>query len=134
MGDGSTEGGASYPALEREGLRPLREHRAFITVFVVAAVLSALALTYIYAERYRAETTIFFNPSDVTQLNTHSMQAFGSPFPYTEFKAVTQTVVGLVESDALLRRVVTDLHLDVKEPRDVSGTWYRRYYKRQNTR
>jgi uncharacterized protein involved in exopolysaccharide biosynthesis len=25
--------------------------------------------------------------------------------------------------------VVTDLHLDVKEPRDVSGPWYRRYYK-----
>jgi hypothetical protein len=36
-----------------EMLRPLREHRAFITGFVLSATFSALALTYIYSERYR---------------------------------------------------------------------------------
>lgn len=130
MVDGSVNGSNSaYPDAEREGLRPLRAHRAFIVVFVLSAMLSALTLTYIYSERHRAETTIFFKPSDVTQLSTHATQALGSPFPYTLFKVVAQTVIALVDSDALLRRVVTELHLDVKEPRDFSGPWYIRYYK-----
>jgi uncharacterized protein involved in exopolysaccharide biosynthesis len=114
----------------QEVLRPLGEHRAFITVFVLSAVLSALALTYIYSERFRAEATIFFKPSEVTRLTSYSTQALGSPFPSnTAFKAVDQTIFQLVDSDALLRQVVLDLHLEVPEPRDISGPWYVRYYQ-----
>jgi uncharacterized protein involved in exopolysaccharide biosynthesis len=92
-------------------------------------MLSALVLTYIYSERYRAETTIFFKPSDVTRLGTHSTMALGAPLPTLPYKVVTQTITGLMDSDQLLRRVVTDLHLDAEEPKDLSGPWYIRYYK-----
>lgn len=118
------------PGIEREALRPLGEHRAFITVFVLSAMLSALALTYIYSERFRAEATIFFKPSEVTRLTSYSTQALGSPFPSnTAFKAVDQTIFQLVDSDPLLRQVVTDLHLETPEPRDISGPWYVGYYQ-----
>jgi len=115
--------------VEQADLRPLREHRAFISVFILSAMLSALVLTYIYSERYRAETTIFFKPSDVTRLGTHSTMALGAPLPTLPYKVVTQTITGLMDSDQLLRRVVTDLHLDAEEPKDFSGPWYIRYYK-----
>ena len=130
MVDGSPEGAdPAFSAVEREALRPLREHRAFIIVFILSAMLSALALTYIYSQRYWAQATIFFKPSDVTQLRTHTTEALGSPFPTPSFRNITQTIDGLVSSDTLLRRVVTDLHLDAKEPRDYSGPWYVRYFK-----
>ena len=113
-----------------DAMRPLREHILFIVVFVLSAMLSALALTYIYSERYRAEVTIFFKPSEVTRLTPNSTQALGSPFPSnTAFKAVDQTILNLVQSDALLRQVVANLHLDVPEPRDISGPWYVQYYQ-----
>ena len=60
---------------------------------VLSAMLSALALTYIYSERYRAEATIFFKPSDVTRLTSYSTQALGAPFPSnTASKAIDQTI------------------------------------------
>src|SRR5258707_1129177 len=84
--------------VEQADLRPLREHRAFISVFILSAMLSALVLTYIYSERYRAETTIFFKPSDVTRLGTHSTMALGAPLPTLPYKVVTQTITGLMDS------------------------------------
>lgn len=118
-----------YPGGADDAFRPLREHRAFIVVFVLSAMLSALALTYIYSDRYRAETTVFFKPADVTRINEHTTQAFGSPFPTTPFKVISQTISGLTDSDTVLRRVVLQLHLDVPDPKDYSGPWYVRYYK-----
>src|SRR5437899_1766940 len=113
----------------REGLRPLREHSTFITVFILSAVLSALALTYIYSARYRADATIFFKPSDVTEVSHHGQEALGSRLPVPTQKNITQTITQLATSDVVLRRVVTDLQLDVKKPRDLAGPWYRHYYK-----
>ncbi|MGH6839034.1 MAG: hypothetical protein ACREDT_09560 [Methylocella sp.] len=112
-----------------DAMRPLREHRAFIIVFVLSAMLSALALTYMYSERFRAEATIFFKPAETTKLTQHTNEALGAPFPSnTQFLAVDKTISQLLESDALLRQVVADLHLEVPEPRDVSGPWYVQYY------
>ena len=124
--------GAPSPDPQRTVLQPLREHRLFIIVFVISALVSALALTYIYSERYRAETTIFFKSSDVRRLNNNnSTMALGSPLPPTlPYKVITQTINGLVGSDQLLRRVVTELHLDAAEPKDLSGPWYVHYYKK----
>jgi len=114
----------------RDALQPLREHTAFIIVFVLSAMLSALALTYIYSERYRGEATILFKPAEMTKLTQHTTQALGSPFPSnTAFKAVDQTITQMLDSDALLRQVVADLHLEVPVPRDMSGPWYVQYYK-----
>jgi len=112
-----------------DAMRPLREHRAFIVVFVLSAMLSALALTYMYSERYRAAATIFFKPAERTKLTQHTTVALGAPFPSnTQFVAVDKTISQLLDSDALLRHVVADLHLEVPEPRDLSGPWYVRYY------
>jgi uncharacterized protein involved in exopolysaccharide biosynthesis len=113
----------------RDALRPLREHMAFIVVFVVSAMLSALALTYMYSERYRAEATIFFKPAQTTKLTQHTTEALGAPFPSnTQFIAVDKTITQLLDSDALLRQVVADLNLQVPQPRDKSGPWYVQYY------
>ncbi len=116
--------------LLRDAMQPLREHIAFIVVFVLSAMLSALALTYIYSERYRGEATILFKPAELTKLTQHTTQALGSPFPSnTAFKAIDQTITQMLDSDALLRQVVADLHLEVPTPRDTSGPWYVQYYK-----
>jgi uncharacterized protein involved in exopolysaccharide biosynthesis len=121
--------GAADSELFPDAMRPLREHRAFIIVFVLSAMLSALALTYMYSERYRAEATIFFKPAETTKLTQHTTEALGAPFPSnTQFVAVDKTISQLLDSDALLRQVVADLHLEIPEPRDVSGPWYVQYY------
>ena len=113
-----------------DAMQPLREHLAFIVVFVLSAMLSALALTYIYSERYRAEATIFFKPAETTKLTQHTTEALGAPFPTnTQFIAVDKTISQLLDSDALLREVVADLHLEVTEPRIVSGPRYVQYYE-----
>jgi uncharacterized protein involved in exopolysaccharide biosynthesis len=122
-------GDQPYADDTHEALRPLREHVAFIVVFIVSAMLSALTITYVYAERYLGETTVFFKPADVTLINEHSTQAFGSPFPTTPFKVISQTITGLVDSDAVLRQVVRQLHLDVPEPKNYTGSWFVRTYK-----
>ncbi len=117
-------------ALRYDAMRPLREHLAFILVFALSAMLSALALTYIYSEQYRAEATIFLKPAETTQLTQHTTEALGAPFPSnTQFIAVDKTISQLLDSDALLRQVVADVHLEIPEPRDVSGPWYVQYYK-----
>jgi uncharacterized protein involved in exopolysaccharide biosynthesis len=113
---------AAYSDFEGEGLRPLREHRAFIIVFVLSAMLTALALTYIYSERYQAENLIYFKTSVVPRLVPNSFEAFGSPAPTVTYRVILQTITGLVESDEILRGIVKDLHLDYQEPRDYSGS------------
>jgi uncharacterized protein involved in exopolysaccharide biosynthesis len=118
-----------YRTQQREALRPIREHRAFIAVFILSAMATALLLTYAYSERYGSEVTIFFKPADVTYLNTHVSEALGSQRPVPSLRNVTQTIDGLAKSDVLLRRIVKELSLDVDPPRDVSGVWYIHYYK-----
>jgi uncharacterized protein involved in exopolysaccharide biosynthesis len=113
------------PALE-----PLRAHLAFIVVFVVSATASALALTYIYSEQYQAEATILFKPQSYMRLNEQQTEALGSPVPTTPFKVIGQTLSGLAKSDAVLQPVVTELRLDVLDPKDYSGPWYVSWYRR----
>jgi hypothetical protein len=115
-------------------LQPVREHRRFIIVFVISAMLTALALTYIFSEAYRARTTIFFKTSEMTQLANHRTQALGSPYPSnTGFKAICQRIAQTLDGDALLRQVVRDRHLDAPKPRNISGPWLARYYKQAAT-
>ena len=130
MADLSTAGEHPGPQnLGQEILRPLYEHRAFIAIFILSAALSALSLTYIYSEQYRAQVTIFFKPSDITEINNHGQEALGARLPVPTQRNLTQTVTSLATSDVVLRQVVADLHLDVPKPRDTSGPWYTHYYK-----
>lgn len=115
--------------LLHDATQPLRDHMTFIVVFVLSAMLSALALTYIYSERFRGEATILFKPAQLTRLTQTATQALGSPFPTnTAFKAVDQTITQMLDSGPLLREVVTDLHLDVPPPRITTGPWYIQLY------
>src|SRR5207247_699023 len=119
----------TYPDFEGEGSRPLREHRALITVFILSAMLTALALTFVYSERYRAENLIYFKTTVVPRLVPNSTEAFGSPVPTVTYKIILQTITGLVQIDEILRPIVEELHLDYQEPRDYSGTTFVRYVK-----
>jgi len=117
------------PETGRMDLRPLRAHRAFIAIFILSAMLSALVLTYVYSERYRAEVTILFKPSDVTELTTQRREALGSAAPGTSVRNITATINDLVKSQVILRPIVTKLHLDAEQPKDLSGPWYLRSLK-----
>jgi uncharacterized protein involved in exopolysaccharide biosynthesis len=114
--------GARHPERAEMDLGPPREHRAFIVIFVLSAMLAALALTYIYSERYRSEVTILFKPTNVTELVKHSKEAFGTAAPGSMVTNITHTIDDLVHSDAVLRRIVTKFHFDVQPPLDLSGT------------
>jgi hypothetical protein len=103
-------------------------------VFVNSAMLTALALTFIFSEAYRVRTTVFFKTSEMTQLANHPTQALGSPYPSnTGFKAIYQRIAQTLDSDALLRQVVKDRHLDAPKPRNISGPWLARYCKQAAT-
>ena len=119
------------PPVTLDPLRPLRRHASFIAVFVLSAMPGAFALTYAYADRYRAELILRFKPSDVMRLSNHISQALGSPFPTANlpFKVIPQTITGLADSDVLLRRVVTELNLDAPAVEDLSGPGYIHKYE-----
>lgn len=108
---------------------PLRSHALFITIFILSAALTSLAMTYIYPEKYAAETTILFKPENILKLSEVQVRALGSPMPYTPFKVISQTVSALAKSDDILRQVVLDLSLQVPPPKVVSPIWYVRLYK-----
>jgi uncharacterized protein involved in exopolysaccharide biosynthesis len=109
--------------------QPIRAHAPFLVVFVLSAALTALGLTYVYSERFAAETTTLFEPTEVTRLSAQETRALGSPVPNTPFKVIGQTFAGLIKSDSLLRETVQELNLDVEEPVVFNGPWYRDYYK-----
>lgn len=115
------------PHLEHFNL--LVEQKQFIIVFCLAAVLTALALTYIYSEKYEAGTQIFYRQEEVTLMKPMEQQAFGSAAPSTPFKVVSKTVDDIVHSWAILRPVVEDLKLYV-ENRVYEGPWWTRWYKK----
>jgi uncharacterized protein involved in exopolysaccharide biosynthesis len=112
-----------------EVFEPLRRHGAFIRLFTLSAALSALLLTYVYSEKYEADSTIILKPTDVVRLQQHDVQALGAPVPQLEYKIIGQTMKDLVESDPILRKVVVKLHLDTPEPRVYTGPFYYRWYE-----
>jgi uncharacterized protein involved in exopolysaccharide biosynthesis len=118
LSDGVAVSRSNYAELD---LRPLREHRVFIIIFVFSAMLCALALTYIYSERYRSEVTFLFKPSQVTELVKHSKEAFGTSAPGSMVVNITHTLDDLVHSDGVLRQIVAKLHLAADSPKDVSA-------------
>ncbi len=114
-----------------EYLSPMRRHLSFIVVFILSAMACALALTYIYSEKYEATVTLVFTPGEVTRLQYrgNDSQALGAPTPITEFKVVGKTLEQLAQSEGLLREVVAKLDLDAEEDKVYEGPWYIRYYE-----
>lgn len=107
----------------------LARHRRFIIVFTGTAMLTALALTYVFSEKYRSGVAIFYRHQEVTLMKAQDLQAFGSPAPNTPFKVISTTIEDIVMSEALLRPIVLDLNLHVSE-RVYNGPWYSDAFKR----
>src|SRR5229473_7593674 len=132
MSEESTNSNSSFAFTHWEVFEPLRQHISFIVLFTMWAALAALAITYIYDEKYQATVTIVLKPTEVTRLKQHTNEdeALGVPVPNDiEYKVITQSLSDLATSEPLLRRVVTKLHLDRAADRDYSALpflarWY----------
>jgi uncharacterized protein involved in exopolysaccharide biosynthesis len=114
----------------REIFEPLRTYRFFILVFTAASALSALAITYVFSEKYEAQKTLVFKPIEVTRLREHDTQVFGAPAPMPAYKIIGTTLDDLAKSDLVLGKVVSKLGLDVVEPPTYSGPFYYVWYKK----
>jgi len=104
----------------------LREYRSLIGWFVLSAMLSSLALTYIYSEKYLAVKTIMFRPNQ--KIGSDRMEqptALGFPVPMLPFEVIGETIEQVGTSERILRPVVSDLKLDVALPNTKTGLgWY----------
>jgi uncharacterized protein involved in exopolysaccharide biosynthesis len=112
----------------RRHLGVLGKQKAFIIVFCLAAILSAVALTYVMSEKYQAATTIFYRPLEVSLLRQKEIESFGAPTPSTPFGAIRQTLRDAIKNEAILRRVVDELDLDKEGPPPTYGAWYLRLF------
>lgn len=108
--------------------RVLHEQRGFVIVFVLSAILTALALTYILSEKYEASADISYRVQEVTRFKAQQNEAMGSPAPQAPFKVIGSTLQEVLRSDAILRDVVLAMQLHVQAPVVVDGPWYRRWY------
>lgn len=107
----------------------LVEQRGFIAVFVLSAALTALALTYVFSEKYESYTAISYRVQEVARFKPEENRAMGSNVPQVPFKVIGQTLQGVLTSDAILRDVVKTQKLDQKQ-RDYTGPWYRVWYRK----
>lgn len=105
----------------------LSAQRAFIAVFCTSAVLTALALTYAFSEMYLSTATIHYRPVDTSLLRPRSSESFGAPIPSAPFKIISQTLSDIVKSEAIIRPVVEELHLD-QEIQKHYDVWYKRWF------
>src|SRR5207244_2062506 len=97
--------------------------------------LSALLYTYVFAEKYRATTTILYRPNPESQFEglPHPQKTMGFPVPMTmPFEALGLTIKRVGTSERILRPVVVDLGLDKKEPNERTGLSYL-YYEVKTT-
>ena len=86
-----------------------------IIVFCVSAILSSLAQTYIFSEKFLTVTTIQYKPQEITRLRAQDTRAFGAPLPTIPFKIINQNMQEIATSEAILRPVVIELGLDQEE-------------------
>ena len=107
----------------------LKRQKGFIIVFCLSAIITSLALTYVFSEKYKAGTTIFYRGQEVTRLKAQDTEAFGSPLPAPPFKVIGNTLQEVVNNQSLLEEVVANLKLDQKKPEEPTGPWYIRLYE-----
>lgn len=99
----------------------------FVLVFCSSAVLTSLALTYLFSEQYRADAAIYYRPADTTLLRQRNAETFGAPAPQAPFKIIIQTLNDIAKSEAIIRPVVEALHLDQEVARQYDS-WYAKWF------
>ena len=114
----------------RELLQPVTDYKWHILVFCTSAILSSLALTYVYAEKYLAATTILFRPQNITELRQKQSMAFGAPLPTPPFDLIYDNLQILIQSEPVLFPVIYEMGLNLPEKIEYSGPWYVQDYQR----
>ncbi len=105
-------------------LSVLRRSRGLLILFCASAMLSSLALTYIYSERYRATTTVIYRPTDSIRLQNRQSQSLGFPVPMLPFEVIGQTISQIGTSEVIMREVVGNLGLDKPDTKRRAGFAY----------
>ncbi len=116
------------PVSLRERMGVIRRCRGKLILFVASAMLSSLALSYGFSERYRASTTIMYRPSRRIQIKPEFTvvreTALGFPVPDLPFEVIGKTIERVATSERVLRQVVEDLGLDQGDTERRTGLWY----------
>ncbi len=113
----------------RDVVALIRRHRHALLLFFCSAIVSSLAITFIFSEKFRAATLIVCRPTDTIEVQPNAVvpdkTALGFPVPTVPFQAVGATLERVGKSERVLRRVVESLGLD--QPRqntNVGISWY----------
>ena len=114
----------------RDLLGPVTDYKSYIIVFCISTLLTSLALTYVYSEKYLAATTLLFQPQEVTRIRQKETLAFGAPLPIPPFDLIYDNLQLLVQSEPILLEVIEELGLDIEEPVVYQGPWYVQFYQR----
>lgn len=130
MSNQNRRAGESANTGDPDFLAPLAKQSGFIIVFAVSAIATALALTYVYSEKYESSTAISYRVQEVTRFRAQQNEAMGSPAPAAPFKVIGQTLQEVLKSDAILRDVVVELKLDEKRVSTYDGPWYQVWYRK----
>jgi uncharacterized protein involved in exopolysaccharide biosynthesis len=107
----------------RPHLALLLRHKYLILTFVVSASLASLALTYVFSEKYLADSTILYQPNDAVTYRPKESSALGFPTPIVSLDSIGNTLEEVLKSDVAIVRIVRTLHLDEKRPRP-QGSWF----------
>jgi succinoglycan biosynthesis transport protein ExoP len=98
-----------------EYLMPIRRYAPLIATFCIAATLSSLAFTYAVSERYKARTTLLYQPREDVSFRPKSRDALGFPPPLVPLESIGNTLEEVLKSDAIVSQTVKLLNLHVKE-------------------
>lgn len=104
-------------------LEVLARHKLLILTFCLSAALTSLALTYIFSEKYRAATTILYQPQEAITFRPKMQQALGYPMPLVPLESIGNTLEEVAKSDGVVERVVMTLKLDQKKKKPESN-WF----------
>ncbi len=106
----------------------LSQQKGFVLCFCLSAVVTSIALTYLFSEKYVAGATIHYRPVGTSLMRMKDVASFGAPAPTPPFKVIVQTLVDIVKSDVVLKPVVKQLGLD-KKVEDTESGWIKRSYR-----
>lgn len=114
----------------RQYVTILLQQKSFILVFCLSSCLCSLVLTYVFSEKYRASTAIFYRPVETSLLRQQDTETFGAPAPIAPFKVIIQTLQSVVKSNVILEPVVEKLGLDKEKVEVYEPVWYKRWFNK----
>ena len=111
---------SNEPSEQRFDLRPylrvLDRAKGLIITFTLSAALTALALTYVFSEKYSASASILYQPNENVTFRPKTPEALGFPTPLVTLETIGNTLEQLAKSDGVISEVVTTLKLHEKRP------------------